>query len=100
MEMVSSAPVAQQAMMILVMSLFSRSSVCFSVYLRMHQNAPKVKISWRSMPPDPSRVNNCRAAMFSTSASGIAPLDGKCYVRPCAWYWRNSLHYRLVRKMD
>ena len=41
MEMVSSVPVAQQAMMILMMSLFSRNSVCFSVCLRMHQNTPQ-----------------------------------------------------------
>ena len=39
MEMVSSVLVAQQAMIILMMSLFSRSYVCFSVCLRMHQNA-------------------------------------------------------------
>ena len=34
MEMVSSVPLVQQAMMIMTMSLFSRSSVCFSVCLR------------------------------------------------------------------
>ena len=74
MEMVSSVPVAQQAVMIMMMSLFSRSSVCFSVCLRVHLNAPKInKISWGSMPPDPPTVNDCRAAMFSTSANEIAP---------------------------
>ena len=34
MEMVSSVPVDQQAITILMMSLFSRSTVCFSVCLR------------------------------------------------------------------
>ena len=34
MEMVSSVPVAQQAMTFLMKSLFSRSSVCFSVCLK------------------------------------------------------------------
>ena len=39
-------PVAQQVIMMMMMSLFSRSSACFSVYLRMHQNAPqKTKIT-------------------------------------------------------
>ena len=64
MEMVSSVPVAQQAMMIMMMSLFSKSSVCFSVCLRMHQNAPNFP---GGACPSPLRVNDCRAAMFSTS---------------------------------
>ena len=47
MEMVCHVPVAQQAVMIMMMSLLSRSSVCFSVCLRILQNAPQnTKISW------------------------------------------------------
>ena len=38
------------------------------------------------MPPDPPRVNNCRSAMFSTSANDIAPPDGKSYVRAWSMY--------------
>ena len=34
--------VAQQAVMILVMSLFSRSSVCFSECTRMRLRTPKI----------------------------------------------------------
>ena len=41
--MVSSVPVAQQAMMVLMMSLFWSSCLCFSVCLRMHQNAPQLR---------------------------------------------------------
>ena len=49
MEMVSSVPVAQQAMIILMMSLFSRSSAC--VLLCMPQSAPEcIKFSWGCMP--------------------------------------------------
>ena len=67
-------------MMLMMMSLFSRSSVC----LRMHLRTPKItKTSWGSVPPDPPRVNNCKAVMFSTSANEIAPPDGRSYVRPC-----------------
>ena len=81
MEMVSSVPVAQQAMMMMMMSLFSRSSVCFSVCLRMHLRTPKImKTYWWSMPPDPPRVNDCGVATFSDD---IAPPDGKSYVQPC-----------------
>ena len=41
---------------------------------RMHLRTPKAtKISWGSMPPDLSRVNSCRVAMFSTSANKSAP---------------------------
>ena len=54
MEMVSSVPVAQQAMVIMIIRFFSRSSVCFSVHLRMHLRTPKfTKISWGRMPQDP-----------------------------------------------
>ena len=83
MEMASSVQVAQQAVMIMMMRLFSISSLCFSVWLRMHQNAPQN--TWGSMPPNPPRVNGCRVAMFCTSANDIAPLpssDGKSYVQP------------------
>ena len=85
MEIVSSVPVAQQAMTIMMMSLFSRSSVCFSVCLRMHLRTPKItKISWGSMPPDSPKVNNWRVTMFFTSAKDIAPPRWKTlYVRPC-----------------
>ena len=39
---------------------------------------PKLtKISWGSLPPDPPTMKDCRAAMFSTSAYDINPLDGK-----------------------
>ena len=48
---------------------------------------PKIiNISWGSMPPDPPRVNDCRVAMFSTSANDIAPPDGKGYLRSCKLY--------------
>ena len=74
MEMVSSVPVAQQAMMIMMMRLFSRSSLCFSVCLGMHLRTPKSpKFLGGSMPPDPLRVNSCRVAMLSTPANEIAP---------------------------
>ena len=46
MEMVSSVLVAQQAMIILMMSLFSRISVCFSACMpqntRMRLRAPEI----------------------------------------------------------
>ena len=38
---------------------------------RMHLRTPK--ISWGTMPPDPTRLNDCRAAMFSTSANTPLP---------------------------
>ena len=83
MEMVFSVPVVWQAMMILMMSLFSRNSVCFSVCLRMRLRTPKIiKIFWGSIPPDPPTVNNCRVAMFSTSANDTAPPDEKVMYSP------------------
>ena len=49
--------VAQQAVMILMMSLFSRTSVYFSIpqnCTRMRLRTPKIiKFSLGSMPPDP-----------------------------------------------
>ena len=67
MEMVFSVPVVQQTMMILMMS-FSRSSVCFSVCLRVHKNAPQN--TYKITCP---RVKDCRTAVFPTSANDIAP---------------------------
>ena len=62
-------PVAQQAML---MSLFSRSSVCFSVCLR--HNAPQNTLNFLgSMPPDRPRVKACRPPMFSNSAHTFNP---------------------------
>ena len=52
MGMVSSAPVVQQAIMIVMMSLFSRGLVCFSVCFRMRLRTLKInKILWESMAP-------------------------------------------------
>ena len=62
--MVSSVPVAQQAMMILMMSLFSRTSVCFSV--AMPQSAPECT-------SEHPRVNNVWAVVFTASPNDIAP---------------------------
>ena len=69
-----------------MMSLFSRSSVDFSECTKMNLRTLKIiKISWGSIPPDLPRVNNCRTAMFSSSANDIAlpSPDGETYVRPC-----------------
>ena len=75
--MVFSVPVAQQSMMIM-MNFFSRSSVCFSLCLRMHLRTSKIpKISWGNHTPRPPTLNSCRVAMFSTSANDIAPPDRK-----------------------
>ena len=51
METVSSVPVAQQAVIIMVMSLFSRSSVCFD--LCMSQNAPECASEHLKLPKFP-----------------------------------------------
>ena len=89
MEMVSSVPVAQEAVIIVMMSfpmsLFTRRSVCFSVRL----STPKIiKISCGNMPLDPPRINNCRVAMFSILANDIAPPPhGISYARP----WESKL---------
>ena len=57
---VSSVLVAQQAMMITMISLFSRTSVCFSVCLRMHQNVPQntqnLLAEHAPKPPDSKRL--------------------------------------------
>ena len=81
MEMISSVPVAQQAMVIIM-------KLC--VVLCMPQNAPECTSEHLKLPkfpgeacPQTPRVNDCRAAMFSTSANDIAPPDGKSYARPC-----------------
>ena len=59
---------------------------------RMHLRTPKItKISWGSMTPDFPRVNDCRAAMFSTSANDIAPPDGKVRYGPGSSLW--SVYY-------
>ena len=53
---------------------------------RMRLRTPKIiKISWGSMPLDPPRMNNCGAAMFTTSPNDIptTPPDRKSYVQPC-----------------
>ena len=72
--------------MILIMSVFSRSSVCFSVGLRMHQNVLQntynYQIFWGSMLPDPPAMNDCRVAMFSTLANDITPQMGKVVYGP------------------
>ena len=59
------------------------------VFLCMPQNAPECtsehlklpKFPGGACPPDPPRVKDCRAAMFSTS---FAPPNKRNYVRP--WY--------------
>ena len=43
-------PVVQQEMMIIMISLFSRSSVCFSVCLRMHLRTPQFGILHHRSP--------------------------------------------------
>ena len=49
----------------------------------MPQNAPQnTKFSWGSMPPDPPTVNDCKAAMFSTSANDMAPQMEKVMYGP------------------
>ena len=54
MEMVSSVPAAQQAMMILMMSLFSQEALCAALYLRMCLRTPEIiKISWGACPQTP-----------------------------------------------
>ena len=57
MKMVSSVPVALQAIMIMMMGLWYASE-CGSEYPKLPGGA---------CPPDPPRVNGYRAAMFSTS---------------------------------
>ena len=65
MEMVSSVPVAQQAMMVMTI------------------RTPKItKISWGSMPPDLPILNGCRAVVFSTSGNDIVPQMEKVMYGP------------------
>ena len=47
------------------------ASLYASECTRMRLRTPK--ISWRSMPSDPPRVNSCRVAMFSTTANEPHP---------------------------
>ena len=76
MEMVSPVPVAQQVMMIMMMSLFS-SALCFSVCLRMYQNAPQKHLKLPKFPRGACPLTSlewkdCRVPTLSTSANDIA----------------------------
>ena len=76
MEVVSSVPVA----MMIMMMASSQEALCASLHVyasectRMHLRKPK-KFPGRAslQTPDPPTMNDCRTAMFSTSANDIAP---------------------------
>ena len=96
MEMVSSVPVAQQTMMMMV-SLFSRSSVCFSVCLRMHHRTPKItKISWESMPPDPPTPLQWTAAGWPRSLLQLMTLPPRWKMLCTTLLCFNLLHSFLI----
>ena len=93
MEMVSSVPVAHAASNDDDNGEPLLKKLC--VFFCMPQNVPECasehlkvpKLSWGTMHP---KVNNCKAAVFSTSANDIAPPDGKSYVRP----WNDDVVYK------
>ena len=86
MEMVSSVPVAHAASNDDDDDEPLLKKLC--VFLCMPQNVPECasehlkvpKLSWGTMPPDPPKVNNCRAAMFSTFT--LPPPMGKVMYGP------------------
>ena len=54
----------------MIINLFPRSSVCFSVCLRIHQNMPQ-----NMHAPISPYSEDCRAAMFSTPADKLVLLS-------------------------
>ena len=73
--------VAQQAMMILMMSLDLLKKLC--VLLCMPQNAPECTsehlIFLGEYAPRPPKENDCTVALFSTSANNVAPPRWKAF---------------------